>query len=142
MMYLGQRQTGGRLYHGGVLHRGHSLALAVAGHGEQVDVGLGLEEDVPVLDEGLDHHVCKLDIHNGGHCLLLQPEQGGAEAEPEVAHRHQVLVALDGGLGEVTEEHLQHPVVGVGQLLDQAVNLKQCCNDVTARQHKHLPFPI
>ena len=44
-MYLGQRLTGGRLYHGGVLHRGHSLALAVAGRGGRVDVGLGLEED-------------------------------------------------------------------------------------------------
>ena len=145
MIYLGHRLTGGQLNHRicrGVLHRGHRLDLAVTGRWGRVGVGLGLEEGVPVLDEDLHHHVSELDVHDGGHRLFLRPEQGGAEADPEVRHRHQVLVALDGGLGEVTEEHLQHPVVGVGQLLDQAVNLKQCCNDVTARQHKHLPFPI
>ena len=96
----------------------------MTGRWGRVGVGLGLEEGVPVLDEDLHHHVSELDVHDGGHCLLLRPEQGGAEADSEVAHRHQVLVALDGDLGEVTEQHLQHLVVGVGQLLDKAVNLK------------------
>ena len=46
------------------------------------------------------------------------------EADAEVGDGHEVLVALDHDVGEVAEEHLQHPGVGVGQLLHQSVHLQ------------------
>ena len=95
----------------------------MAGLGRGVGVRLGLEQSGPVLDEDLDHDVGELDVHDGGHRLLLGPEEGGTEADGQVGHRHQVLVALDHHLGQVRQQHLQHPVVGGGQLLDQSVDL-------------------
>ena len=95
----------------------------MTGLGWRVGVGFCLQQRLPVLDEDLDHDVGELDVHDGGHRLLLGPEQGGTEADGQVGHRHQVLVALDHNLGQVTQQHLQHSVVGGGQLLDQSVDL-------------------
>ena len=96
----------------------------MTGLGRGVGVGFCLQQRLPVLDEDLDDDVGELDVHDGGHGLLLGPEERGTEADAEVGHGHQVLVAFDHDLGEVTQQHLQHPVVGRGKLLDQSVDLQ------------------
>ena len=52
---------------------------------------LGGEDELAILDEDFDDDVCKLDVHDGGHRLLLGPQQGRPKAYTQVGHRHQVL---------------------------------------------------
>lgn len=54
-----------------------------------------------VLDEDLYHNVLELDVHDGGHSLLLGPQQSGAEHHTQVGHSHQVLLVVTGHTGEV-----------------------------------------
>ena len=49
---------------------------------------------VEVPDQDLDDGVAELDVDDGGHGLLLGPQQGRPETHGQVTHRHQVLVAL------------------------------------------------
>lgn len=46
--------------------------------------------------EDLHHNVLKLDIHDGGHRLLLWAEQSGPEDHAQVGHRHQVVLIVTG----------------------------------------------
>jgi hypothetical protein len=53
--------------------------------------GFGVDDLVPVMDEDLHHHIGKLDVHDGGHSLLLCSQQRRPEAHSQVRHSHQVL---------------------------------------------------
>ena len=57
-------------------------------------VRLGPQQGLPVADHDLHHHVGELDVHDGGHSLLLGSEEGGTEAHPKVGHSHQISVRL------------------------------------------------
>ena len=46
--------------------------------------------------------VTELDVYDGRHRLLPGPQQGGAEADPQVAGRHQVVRTLTGYLDNNT----------------------------------------
>ena len=86
------------------------------GHGFQ----LFIEQYVaPVLDQDLNDHVGKLDVHDGCDGLLLGPEEGGAEAHPEVGNVHHVLVGLGGHFVEMGAKYLEHPLVWLGNLANQ-----------------------
>ena len=52
-----------------------SVAEALSGE------GFPAEDLSPVLDHDLDDDVGELDVHDGGHGLLLGAQQGGAEAD-------------------------------------------------------------
>lgn len=47
-----------------------------------------------VLNEDLHHNVLELDVHDCSHGLLLWAEQGGAEHDAQIGHRHQVLLVV------------------------------------------------
>lgn len=49
-----------------------------------------------MLDEDLHHDVLELDVHDGGHRLLLWAEQRGPEDHAQVGHRHQVALVVAG----------------------------------------------
>lgn len=64
--------------------------------------------------EDLNHNVLKLDIHDGGHRLLLWAEQSRPEDHAQVGHRHQIVLIVTGhavGDGEPTFKSLM-PTVG------------------------------
>lgn len=46
--------------------------------------------------ENLYHNVLKLDIHDGGHCLLLWPEQSWSEDHAQVGDCHQIVLVVTG----------------------------------------------
>lgn len=61
--------------------------------------------------EDLNHNVLKLDIHDGGHRLLLWAEQSRPEDHAQVGHRHQIVLIVTGhavGDGEPTFKSLTH----------------------------------
>ena len=84
-----------------------------------------LQQRLPVSDHDLNHHVGELDVHDRCHSLLFCPEEGGAEADAQVGHSHQVLIRLLHNVCQVGEKDLKHSLVGGGQLLDQPVDLKK-----------------
>lgn len=49
-----------------------------------------------VLDQDLHHNVLELDVHDGGHRLLLWAEQSWAEDHAQVGDGHQVLLVVTG----------------------------------------------
>lgn len=49
-----------------------------------------------MLDEDLHHDVLELDVHDGGHRLLLWAEQRGPEDHAQVGHCHQVALVMAG----------------------------------------------
>lgn len=49
-----------------------------------------------VFNDNLHDNILKLNVHHGGHRLLLWPHQCGAEDPPQVGHCHQVLVTVRG----------------------------------------------
>lgn len=51
---------------------------------------------VEVLDKYFHHNVLELDVHHGGHRLLLGPHQGGPKDDTQVGHCHQVALAMCG----------------------------------------------
>lgn len=62
-----------------------------------------------VFYEDLNHDVLKLDIHDGGHRLLLWPEQSGPEDHAQVGDRHQVVLIVTGhavGDGNGVQAHI------------------------------------
>lgn len=46
--------------------------------------------------EDLNHNVLKLDIHDGGHRLLLWAEQSRPEDHAQVGDRHQIVLIVTG----------------------------------------------
>lgn len=46
--------------------------------------------------EDFHHNVLKLDIHDGGHCLLLWAEQSRPEDHAQVGDRHQIVLIVTG----------------------------------------------
>lgn len=44
--------------------------------------------------ENLYHNVLKLDIHDGGHCLLLWAEQSWSEDHAQVGDCHQIVLIV------------------------------------------------
>lgn len=49
-----------------------------------------------MFDEDLHHDVLELDVHDGGHRLLLWAEQRGPEDHAQVGHGHQVALVVAG----------------------------------------------
>lgn len=49
-----------------------------------------------VLDEYFHHNVLELDVHHGGHRLLLRAHQRGPKDNSQVGHGHQVELTLSG----------------------------------------------
>ncbi len=82
-----------------------------------------VHEPPPVLDEYLHDDVGELNVHDGGHGLLLRPEEGGAEADPQVGHGHHVPLRVGRHPLKVRQEQLQHPFVGLREAVAQAVDL-------------------
>lgn len=46
--------------------------------------------------ENLDHNVLELDIHDGGHRLLLWSEQSRSENHAQVGDCHQIVLIVTG----------------------------------------------
>lgn len=49
-----------------------------------------------VLDQYFHHDVLELNVHHGGHGLLLRAHQRRAEDDAQVGHGHQVELVLCG----------------------------------------------
>lgn len=47
-----------------------------------------------VLNEDLHHDILELEVHDGGHRVLLWPHQRRAEDHAQIGHRHQILLAV------------------------------------------------
>lgn len=56
-----------------------------------------------VLDQNFYHNVLELDVHDGGHSLLLWAQQGWPEDHAQVGDGHQILLVVAGDTADDNE---------------------------------------
>lgn len=77
-----------------------------------------------MLYEDLNHNVLELDVHDGGHRLLLWAEQSRPEDHAQVGDRHQVVLVVAGNtVGHEAQE--QHLKVSRQRRVKEALSLKR-----------------